>query len=47
MLRASKSKAELERIRLHIRNEGKIEEFKKESNRSGDALLESIKNQTK
>jgi hypothetical protein len=29
-IRASKSKAELERIRLHIRNEKKIEEFKKE-----------------
>jgi peptidoglycan hydrolase CwlO-like protein len=48
-LRANKSKAELERIRLHILEiRKKIEEFKKNpSNRSGDALLESIKNQTK
>lgn len=47
--KANKSKAELDKLRLHILEiQKKIEEFKKHpSNRQGDALLESIKNQTK
>lgn len=47
--RANKSKADLDKIRLHILEiQKKIEEFKKHpSNRSGDTLLESIKNETK
>lgn len=47
--KANKSKAELDKLRLHILEiQKKIEEFKKHpSNRQGDALLESIKNETK
>ncbi len=47
--KANKSKAELDKLRLHLLEiQKKIEEFKKHpSNRQGDALLESIKNETK
>ena len=47
--KANKSKAELDKLRTHLLEiQKKIEEFKKHpSNRQGDALLESIKNQTK